>query len=157
MTRRISWITLAVFVGFALLAPAGEKTHCTMPAGDCVKALSQKLANAGWLGIEADKNEKGLAVVKTVSADSPAATAGFQPGDVLLAINGVELGEANKEALMKVKKSLGPGSDASYTVLRKGVKKNLSARLVAPPRTVVAQWLGEHMLAEHAGAQVVAK
>ena len=51
--------------------------------------------------------------------------AGFQPGDALLAINGVELNEANKEAIMKTKKSLVAGSQVSYTVLRQGAKKTL--------------------------------
>jgi C-terminal processing protease CtpA/Prc len=154
--RRMSLMTLAFFVGFAVLSAAGDKKQCTKSADECVKAMSQKYTKAAWLGIETDKNEKGRAVVKAVTPDSPAAAAGFQASDVLVALNGVELGEANKDALMKVK-SLAPGSEASYTVLRKGGKMTLTARLAAPPRSVVAQWIGEHMLAEHAGTQVAEK
>jgi S1-C subfamily serine protease len=157
MTRRIGWTTLAMFFGLSLFALAGEKSHCTKQAGDCAKGMHAKLANAGWLGIETDKTDKGVVTVKAVVAGSPAVAAGFQTGDVLVAINGVEISEANKEALMAAKKSLVAGGEGSYTVLRQGAKKHLTARLVAPPRTLLAQWIGEHMLADHVGTQVAAK
>ena len=157
MARRIGCSALALFFSFSLLALAGDKAHCTKPAGDCAKAMQDKLAHAGWLGIETDKNDKGLVTVKAVTAGSPAVAAGFQAGDVLVAINGVEISDANKEALMAAKKSLVAGSQGSYTVLRQGAKKNLTATLVAPPRTVLAQWIGEHMLSDHVTAQVAAK
>jgi S1-C subfamily serine protease len=157
MARRIGWTTLAAFFGFTLLAAAGDKAHCTQQAGDCAKGMATKLANAGWLGIETDKNDKGQVTIKAVTPGSPAVAAGFQAGDVLVAIQGVELADANKEALMAAKKSLTAGSQASYTVLRQGGKKTLTASLVAPPRPVLAQWVGEHMLSEHAGPQVATK
>ena len=157
MTQRISWTAIAAFFALGVFATAGDKKHCTAPTGDCVKAMHEKLAHAGWLGIETDKSEKGMVTIKAVVPDSPAVAAGFMPGDTLLAINGVELNEANKEAIMKTKKSLVAGSQASYTVLRQGAKKTLSATLVAPPRTVLAQWIGEHVITEHVGAQLASK
>jgi S1-C subfamily serine protease len=157
MTRRIGWTTLAIFLGLSLVAVAGEKTHCTKQAGDCAKGMAEKLAHAGWLGIETDKSDKGVVTVKAVTAGSPAEAAGFQAGDVLVAIGGVLISDANKEALKAAKKSMVAGGEGSYTVLRHGAKKNLTAKLVAPPRAVLAQWIGEHMLADHAGTQVAAK
>ena len=157
MSRRIGWTTLLMFLGLSLVAVAGEKTHCTKQAGDCAKGMYEKLAHAGWLGIETDKSDKGVVTIKAVVPGSPALAAGFQAGDVLVAINGVEISDANKEALMAVKKSLVAGSEGSYTVLRQGAKKNLTAKLVAPPRTVLAQWIGEHMLTDHVGTQVAEK
>jgi S1-C subfamily serine protease len=156
MARRIAW-SLAFFLGLSLVAVAGDKTHCTKQAGECAKGMYEKLANAGWLGIETDKTDKGVVTIKAVVPGSPAVAAGFQPGDVLVAINGVEISEANKEALKAAKKSLVAGGDGSYTVLRQGAKKNLTARLVAPPRTVLARWIGEHMLEDHVGTQVATK
>ncbi len=157
MTRRTGWTALVVLFGLSTLVVAGEKTHCTKQAGDCAKGMCEKLAHAGWLGIETDKNEKGVVTVKAVTAGSPAVAAGFQPGDVLVAINGVEISDANKEALKAAKKALVAGSEGRYTVLRQGAKKNLTAQLVAPPRAVLAQWIGEHMLSDHVGTQVAAK
>jgi S1-C subfamily serine protease len=157
MTRRIGWTILAIFFTFPLFAAAGDKAHCSKQAGECVKAMQEKLANAGWLGIDTDKSDKGVVTIKAVTAGSPAVAAGFQVGDVLVAINGVEISDANKEALWAAKKSLVAGSDGNYTVLRQGAKRNLTAKLVAPPRTVLAQWVGEHMLSDHTGTQVAAK
>jgi carboxyl-terminal processing protease len=119
--------------------------------------MHAKLKDAGWLGIETEKTEKGVITIKAVVPESPAVAAGFQAGDVLVAINGVEISEANKEALKAAKKSLVAGGEARYTVLRQGAKKNLTAHLVAPPRAVLAQWIGEHMLSEHVGTQLAAK
>jgi S1-C subfamily serine protease len=154
MTRRIGWTTLAMFFGVSLFAVAGDKAHCTAPTADCAKGMYQKLANSGWLGIETDKSEKGVVTIKAVVPGSPAVAAGFQPGDVLVAIGGVEISEANKEALKAAKKSLKAGGEANYTVLRHGAKKNLTAHLVAPPRTQLAQWIGEHMLTDHIDTKV---
>ncbi len=157
MTRRVSAIALTILFSFVWFAAAGEKGHCTAPAGDCAKKMYEKLSNAGWLGIETDKSEKGAITIKAVTTGSPAEAAGFAQGDVLLAINGVELSEANKEAVWKTKKSLVAGSEATYTVLRQGAKKTLTAKLVAPPRAVLAQWIGEHMLTDHVTPQVASK
>ena len=157
MTLRIGSIAVVPFLALSLTAAAGEKQHCTKQAGECAKGMHEKLANAGWLGIETDKSDQGVVTVKAVTAGSPAAGAGFQAGDVLVAINGVEIATADKEALMAAKKALVAGADGRYTVLRQGAKKSLTARLVAPPRTVLAQWIGEHMLTDHVGTQVAAK
>jgi C-terminal processing protease CtpA/Prc len=154
MTRRMAWTAVALLFGLSPFALAGDKTHCDKQAGDCAKAMYEKYSHSGWLGIETDKNEKGVVTIKAVVPGSPAVAAGFQSGDVLLAIGGVEISEANKEKLWAAKKALVAGSEGRYTVLRQGAKKELTARLVAPPRTVLAQWIGEHMLAEHVGAQV---
>lgn len=154
MTRRIAWSVLAVFFGVSLFAVAGDHAQCTSPTAECAKAMYQKMASSGWLGIETDKSDKGVVTIKAVLADSPAQAAGFQAGDVLVAIGGVEISEANKEALKAAKKALKAGSEASYTVLRHGAKKTLTAKLVAPPRTQLAQWIGEHMLADHVDAKV---
>jgi C-terminal processing protease CtpA/Prc len=157
MTRRIGWTTLAMFLGVSLAAVAGDKTLCTKHAGDCAKGIATKYANSGWLGIETEKSDKGVVTIKSVVDDSPAEAAGFQAGDVLVAIGGVEISEANKEALKAAKQSLVAGGEARYTVLRHGAKTTLTAKLVAPPRNVMAQWIGEHMLSAHNVAQVAAK
>ena len=119
--------------------------------------MYQKLASSGWLGVEMAKSEGGKATVKGVKPGSPAEAAGFQVGDVLVAINGVEISEANQAALKAAKKSLVAGSEGRYTVVRQGAKKTLTARLVAPPREVLAQWIGEHMIEDHVESKVASK
>lgn len=60
----------------------------------------------------------GIALVTDVSNKSPAQRMGFQKGDSIVAFNGVPL-EADL-ALDREMKSLQPGEDFSFTVLRKG-------------------------------------
>ncbi len=128
---------------------AGEKAKCQASAEECLKNLNAKLATVGWLGIEYEKGVEGKTAIAKVISGSPAAAAGFQPGDILVAVNGVELGEANKEALAKVKKAMGPGSVVTYTVLRQGAKVELRATLVPLPDDVKKQKIEEHMAKEH--------
>ncbi len=110
--------------------------------------MAQKLATKGYLGLSTEKNAAGTYQVKGIEAGSPAAAAGFQVGDVLVALNGVALNDAQKEALMKVKSTLGPGKTATYTIQRAGAERKVAATLSEVPREVLARWVGEHVI-EH--------
>jgi S1-C subfamily serine protease len=118
--------------------------------------MAKKYAKKGYLGIETEKVGEGRYAVTTIAAGSPAEKAGFQKGDVLLALNGARFGEDNKEAVMKAKSALGPGKAATYTVSRAGAEKQLTATLSEVPREVLAKWVGEHVI-DHTGDQVAAK
>jgi S1-C subfamily serine protease len=119
--------------------------------------MSAKMADKGWLGIEGDKDDAGYLTVTKVVAGSPAEAAGFRPGDVLVAVDGVKYTKDNAEALHAVKVKLGPGSRATYTVKRGGAKVELEATLTNVPREVMAQWIGEHMLEHHAKVRMASK
>jgi S1-C subfamily serine protease len=108
--------------------------------------MAEKMAAKGWLGFETESAQGGGYAVKAITAGSPAEKAGFQVGDVLVALNGVKLGEENKDALYKVKSTLGPGKQVNYTVKRGGAEKTVTATLAPVPREVLAEWLGEHVL-----------
>lgn len=143
-------LALTVLFGASLVF-AGGGAACTEQhtQADYTK-MAEKMAAYGYLGVEKEKNPAGAGyVVKSVAAGSPAATAGFRPGDVLVAMNGVRLAEENKDALYKVKSTLGPGKAVTYTVTRAGREQQLSATLAPVPREVLAQWLGEHVLDGH--------
>jgi S1-C subfamily serine protease len=115
--------------------------------------MAEKMAAKGWLGIETEKAAGGYAI-KAVVPGSPAERAGFRQGDVLVALNGVQLGdESQKEKLYKVKSALGPGKTATYTVARGGAETSITATYGEVPRDVMAKWLGEHVL-EHTSVAV---
>jgi S1-C subfamily serine protease len=118
--------------------------------------MAKKYAKKGYLGIETEQVGDGRYAVTTIAPGSPAEKAGFQKGDVLVALNGARFGEDNKEAVMKAKSALGPGKAATYTVSRAGAEKQLTATLSEVPRQVLAQWVGEHVI-DHTGDQVAAK
>lgn len=153
MKIRIAWI-LAVAVALALPALAGGGGHkCTKTAQACLDNMAASYRARGWAGLELDKyGTSGGHTVKGVVSGSPAEAAGFRAGDVLVALNGIRFGEENKEALAKAKKGLAPGTSVTYTVARNGAEQKIAVTLAAVPDSVLAAWIGEHIL-EHTGVK----
>jgi predicted metalloprotease with PDZ domain len=136
-------------------AAGGEK--CDGAAEDCMAKMKTKLAEKAWLGVEFDKNEHGQMVIKKVFDDSPAEQAGFQKGDVMLAMQGVEYNKENKAAMKKVYAGIKPGSDVQYVVKRQGAKVELDATLAHVPKDVQKKWIAGHMKEQHPEFQVASK
>ena len=152
----VGFLAVALSMSFAGGAQAGG-AHGKCAEGTSEAALQarvEKMKASGWLGVEKEKNARGGYTITAVTADSPAAKAGFRVGDVLVALNGVELSDANYEALKKAKANLGPGKQVRYTVRRGGAEQQLTATLAPVPDAVLAQWLGEHLMDEHLAAKV---
>lgn len=149
ITIPVCLILAALAITFAPAAHAGGGANCdthakAKTAGAGTSGRAAKLAAKGWLGIETDKDQAtGGYVVKTVAPSSPAAASGFRPGDVLVALNGVELKAENKDALKKVKSGLGVGSQVTYTVRRAGATQKLTTTLAPVPQDVLAKWVAE--------------
>lgn len=123
--------------------------RCDANAEDCLSKMAVSIRNKGWLGIETQKTESGHYEIVAVSSHSPAQKAGFERGDILIAINGFDLYADDKTALKQAKKSLAVGSEVTYTVKRGRSKETLEATLAEVPQQVMAQWIGEHMLDQH--------
>jgi Do/DeqQ family serine protease len=97
-----------------------------------------------WLGIGGQPVTADLAqalklnrpvgvLINTIFRDSPAAAAGLQNGDVVLAVQGHEV--EDQEALRFRLATLPVGGEARLTVIRGGAERMVSVRLVAPPET----------------------
>ena len=117
---------------------------CTATKEECLKHMAEA-RNNGWLGIRYDNTEDGTSVVKDVIKGSPADKAGFRSGDVLFALNGIEMNEGNADRVKTTWKSLKPGSVATYTVKRDGVAKELTPTLGTMPDDVYQAMVAEHM------------
>lgn len=150
--------TLALLSSIALLALAfstfAGHEKCNESTEACLKAMSAKLQKKGWLGVETEKTESGHYRITAVHADSPASAAGFKTGDVLVALNGIELTRDSKEKLSKAKQAMTAGTNAVYTVKRAGAKQQLEVTFGRVPFTLMAEWIGEHMLQHHAGEMI---
>ena len=72
-------------------------------------------------------------LVDSVHRDSPAAQAGLQNGDVIVAVQGHEVDDP--EALRFRLATLGVGGEAQLSVLRDGAERKIAVRLIAPPET----------------------
>lgn len=82
---------------------------------------------AGSLGMKTDTG----ALVAEAQADTPAAKAGIQPGDVITAVNGTAIKDSRM--LAREISGMAPGSTAKLDILRKGEAKSISVTLAAMP------------------------
>ena len=123
-------------------AQAADHAKCNMSKEECAKYMAAA-RKAGWLGVEYDKSESGTLSVTKIVPGSPAEKAGFQVGDVLVALNGVDINDHEK--VMAAKKNLLPGSTATYTIKRDGWDKQLTAKLGTMPDAVYQAMYDEHM------------
>ncbi len=139
-------VVLACVVAIPLIA--GEGQRCKASTQDCLNYMKTHLKERGWLGIEYDdENQKVLRVIE----GSPAEKAGFRKGDVMVAIAGVDITDENAGKIKKIQfEQMKPGNQVTYTVVRAGMKKNLEVTLGAVPDDIMAQWVGRHMLEDHA-------
>jgi S1-C subfamily serine protease len=145
--KRISWFAAAVFVvALAVPALAGSGEKCTYDAQSCLNHWA-KSKDKGWAGLQYDKAADGTVTVKSVAANSPAFTAGFMAGDVLVSLNGAKL--SDKEAMKKAKGEWKVGQNVSYTVKRAGAEKQLALTLATMPEEVFASMVGGHLLESH--------
>jgi membrane-associated protease RseP (regulator of RpoE activity) len=147
MKRSIVVCVMVMLV--ALPIAAGEGKKCSHSTDECLNYMASNLKDRGWVGIEYDEDTMK---VTRVMPDSPAEAAGFKAGDVMTAVNGIEMGEANKAELKKLEWK--PGNTMVYTVDRNGAMKEVKVTLAPIPETVLAQWIGSHMLAAHTEMKV---
>lgn len=154
MRREVRVLALVAIVGLAASGFALDASKCTSSTQDCLNYMSRNLENRGWVGIEVD-DEGGIAqmIVSNVVKDSPADKAGFNRGDLLIAVNGVVFAESNKKKIRDIQYSMKPGDDVVYVVGRRRAKKELRVELGPLPDTVIAQQIGEHMM-DHAEVKV---
>ena len=137
---------------------SGDSGHkkCPYATQDCLNHMASRMKASGWIGVEYDLDAKtDLYTVQRVVPGSPAEKAGIQSGDVLFALNGVEIKKDNDEALMKARKEWKPGQTVTYTIKRGGAAKQIDVVLGEWPADLLARYIGEHML-EHAEADAAA-
>lgn len=150
-------VLLVVVMLAAAPAMAGDKGKCEGDPADCAKKMEQKLAQKAWLGINYDTDDEGRWVVTEVEPGSPAQKAGFEKGDVMLAVDGVAYSKESKAELKAAYAKLKPGSEATYIVSRKGGKVKLHATLGHVPQELQAKWIAEHMSESHSNTQMASK
>jgi len=152
--RKLAVILIALTLAATAVA-GGEKPTATPEEYEA--KIRAKLQQVGWLGVEMDRDAQDRTVITAVVPSSPAAAAGFQPGDVLLVMNGVPLTGADKEAMKKAKASMKPGAKSEYTVLRNGSELALTAVLSAMPEKMVEEHVKKHMQKYHSSPEAAKK
>jgi len=87
-------------------------------------------ANAGFLGVGLEADEKGPKISQVVP-DGPAAKAGMKTGDIVLTVGGKKV--ANPDQLVKLIQSFKPGDQVTMKVMREEEEMELKARLDKRP------------------------
>jgi len=151
MKRFLLFSAALLVIAVPALAGSGEK--CSQNAQACINHWS-KSKTMGYLGLKYDKAEDGTVSVKEVVANGPAAAAGIQVGDVLVAMNGAKM--SDKAAVKKAKGDWKVGQSVSYTIMRAGEEKQVAVTLGTTPEEVFASMVGSHMLENHVTAATAA-
>ena len=120
-------------------------------------ALAQDAGERPFLGITFSAEDNG-ALVREVLADSPAAAAGLQVDDLILALNGAELAPAD---FVETVAALAVGDEITLTILRDEAEMELAVTLGSAP-TRRSQWqafrdgafLGVSLVTDEAGVLV---
>lgn len=153
MRHWMSFTVAAAALLVGVVAIAGDSAKkCTSSTQECLDYMAQKMKDSGWVGIELDVLEGGQMQITKVVPGSPAESSGMQPGDVLFAMYGIELNEANQEKVQKARAEWKPGQHVKYTILRAGENHEIELTLAAMPADVLANWIGRHLMESHASA-----
>src|SRR5688572_29622234 len=128
MKKHTSLVVAALALVVALPAWAGSGEKCSADAQTCLNHLSAK-KSMGWLGVELDtsKSENNAMVVKLVVDKRPSDEAGVRAGDILVALNGAPMADA--DAVKKAKGDWKVGQKVTYTIQREGKSKDLVVTL----------------------------
>ena len=132
---------------------AGYEKKCGADAQACLDWFANNYKGRGWAGVSLEMSDDGL-VVSEVHPGTPAAKAGVEAGDVLVAINGIAYADENKEKMAQLQEEMVPGNEFTYTISRNGKNKEISFALDEMPMDVVARMVGLHMLSDHAAVEV---
>ena len=125
-----------------LLATAGNLAIAALLVGPA-NAAEGAPSSRGWIGVQIQpvtsviaeslgiKESKGALVAEPM-ADSPAAKAGIQPGDVITAVNGNLVKDA-RDLVMQIG-GMAPGAAVNVTIWREGAEKSISLTLGEMPK-----------------------
>jgi S1-C subfamily serine protease len=112
-------------VGFATPSNSDRRVADTIIAG--------KTVQHAYVGVDLLPNSPGGAQIRQVQGNSPASSAGLQPGDTVTAIDGKAIGST--EGFIATIDTYSPGTTVTMTLNRNGVVKHVKVTLGNRPAT----------------------
>ena len=153
MLASLVLVVLPAIAGDEHAENADYEKKCGADAQACLSWMADYYKGRGWAGVSLEMSDDGL-YVSEVHKGTPAAKAGVKTGDVLVAINGIEYSDENKEKMGALQEKMVPGAEFTYTIARNGKNKEVSFALDEMPMDVVARQVGMHMLNDHAAVEI---
>ncbi len=143
MKKALTISAAAALAALVVAVPAlAGGDHCggarTAAAMADAKAACAAKATA-WAGVWLNRSASGQMVVADVTKGSPAARAGLRTGDVVLAVNGYDLGNDQDRARCASKADCNVGSAVTYTVQRGQATRSVKLKLERMPASATAR------------------
>jgi S1-C subfamily serine protease len=144
--KHLKFLVIAGIIGaMAMPARAEEFQKCTKDFQTCINELAKQLQKRGWIGFSLSQID-GKIVVAGTAQEGPARKAGFEPGDVIVSLNGTKYD--NVKELAKAHAQFKVGDILSYKVVRDGKEQELDVLLTEATSGIIGLWMGEHIV-EH--------
>jgi C-terminal processing protease CtpA/Prc len=147
MTHRISRIFFVASLAAATLF-AGDEPKCNGTARDCEQQIRHMLSGRRYFGATIQDKNPGL-VVKSVIDNSPAARAGLQAGDRLIALNGKSLTQATGREFKQLIADARDTGRVWMIISRRNVYKKVETRLEPYTKEQIAKIIGAHLSQSH--------
>jgi C-terminal processing protease CtpA/Prc len=146
MTHRISRIIIVASLAAATLL--ADEPKCNGTARDCEQQIRHMLSGRRYFGATIQDKNPGL-VVKTVIDNSPAARAGLQPGDRLIALNGKSLTQATGREFKQLIADARDTGRIFMIISRRNMYRKLETRLEPYTKEQIAKIIAAHLSQSH--------
>lgn len=147
----VSRILLAAWLAASLAATAGDP-KCNGTARECDQQIRQILGGNRFLGATIEERNPGL-FITAVTPDGPAARAGLQVGDRLIACNNRSLTQATSRDFKQILADARQSGRLMMIVGRRGgAYKRIVARLEPYTKEQIDKIISAHLTHSHSTA-----
>lgn len=151
MAQPISRILFAAWIAASLVAAsafAGDDQKCNGAARECDQQIRQFLSGRRFLGATIKERNPGL-IVDAVTPDGPAARAGLEEGDRLIACNSKSLTHATSREFKQILADARETGRLRMIVWRRGAYKKIEARLEPYTKEQIDKIISAHLEQSH--------
>ena len=159
--KKMLTASAAAALALAMTVPAfAGGANCSSHKASATTASAQeacagKSKNTAWAGAWLERSTSGSVTVAGIAKGSPASRSGLKNGDVVLAVNGYDLSNAEAREMCASKASCSVGSAVTYTVQRGRSTKAIKLKLEQMPADATERFANRQASFDPALAAVV--
>jgi predicted metalloprotease with PDZ domain len=146
MVNPISRVLIVTLL--AVSAFAGEEPKCSGAARECEQQIRHMLSGRRYFGATIEDRNPGL-VIKSVIPNSPAARAGLEPGDTIIAVNGKSLTQASGRDLKQIIADARGTGRLWMIISRRGAYSKVETQLQPYSKEQMQKIIAAHLAQSH--------